>query len=51
MLRFTVPEELAGERLDQALSALLPGRTRAGLQKLIADGRGLAGGPKGAQNF
>lgn len=51
MLRFTVPEELAGERLDQALSALLPGRTRAGLQKLIADGRVLADGQKAAKSF
>ena len=34
----TVPEESEGERLDKILTALLPDRSRAQVQKLITDG-------------
>jgi 23S rRNA pseudouridine1911/1915/1917 synthase len=36
--RFTIPFELAGLRLDQALAKLLPGESRTRLAKLIGEG-------------
>lgn len=39
----TVGEEQAGQRLDQALTALLPSTSRAQVQKLIRDGHVQAG--------
>ena len=45
-LRFTIPLELAGLRLDQALAKLLPGESRSRLAKLIDAGHVLVdGGP------
>src|SRR5688572_23113138 len=45
-LRFTIPLELAGLRLDQALAKLLPGESRSRLLKLIESGHVLVdGGP------
>src|SRR5258705_1877360 len=38
-LRFTIPVELAGLRLDQALARLLPAESRTRLAKLIDEGR------------
>src|SRR5688572_9704197 len=40
----TVPDELAGMRLDLALTQLFPGWTRARCQRLIAEGRVSVGG-------
>lgn len=40
--RVTVGEEQAGQRLDQALTALLPSASRATVQKLIREGHVLA---------
>src|SRR5439155_24112979 len=37
-LRFTIPVELAGLRLDQALARLLPEESRTRLARLIDDG-------------
>lgn len=37
-LAFSIPGGLAGRRLDQALAALLPGRSRAFLKKLFEQG-------------
>lgn len=37
-LRFTIPLELAGLRLDQALAKLLPAESRTRLAKLVDDG-------------
>ncbi len=37
-LKFTIPVEMAGLRLDQALARLLPGESRTRLAKLIEDG-------------
>ena len=37
-LRITIPTELAGLRLDQALARLLPAESRSRLSKLIAEG-------------
>jgi len=37
-LRFTIPVELAGLRLDQALARLLPGESRTRLARLIDEG-------------
>lgn len=51
-LRVTVPEGLAGERLDRALCALLPGRSRAEVARWIDAGRVTVGGrpiAKGAE--
>lgn len=45
----TVPDELAGERLDVALARLLPQYSRARLQRWIDDGRVQAGGEGAAQ--
>jgi 23S rRNA pseudouridine1911/1915/1917 synthase len=38
-LEVTIPVELAGRRLDQALTELLTGRSRAQVQKWIREGR------------
>ncbi len=38
-LRLTIPLELAGLRLDQALARLLPGESRSRLARLIDEGR------------
>ena len=38
-LEVTIPAELAGRRLDQALTELLTGRSRAQVQKWIREGR------------
>jgi 23S rRNA pseudouridine1911/1915/1917 synthase len=45
----TVPDGLAGERLDVALARLLPQYSRARLQRWIDDGRVQAGGEDAAQ--
>ena len=37
-IRLTVPEALHGKRLDAALAALLPERSRSSLQRLVRDG-------------
>ncbi|MGE0394627.1 MAG: S4 domain-containing protein, partial [Vicinamibacterales bacterium] len=37
-LTFTVPDEADGQRLDRVLTALLPDRSRAQVQRLIEDG-------------
>ncbi len=37
-LRFTIPVDLAGLRLDQALARLLPGESRSRLARLIGEG-------------
>src|SRR5258706_16235899 len=37
-VRFTIPLELAGARLDQALARLMPGESRSRLAKLIGEG-------------
>lgn len=39
VLEVIIPDELAGRRLDQALTELLAGRSRAQVQKWIRDGR------------
>ncbi len=45
-VRFTIPLELAGLRLDQALAKLLPGESRSRLAKLIDSGHvRVDGGP------
>ncbi|MBE9515619.1 MAG: 23S rRNA pseudouridine(1911/1915/1917) synthase RluD [Proteobacteria bacterium] len=44
ILNLTVPEELAGKRLDQALAELVADQSRAQLQQWIRDGRVLVGG-------
>ena len=45
-VRFTIPLELAGLRLDQALAKLLPGESRSRLMKLIESGHvRVDGGP------
>ncbi len=38
-LRLTIPLEMAGLRLDQALARLLPGESRSRLARLIAEGQ------------
>lgn len=43
-IELVVPPELAGERLDRALTSLVPGTTRAALQRWIEDGRVLVDG-------
>ena len=43
-LAVTVPEELAGMRLDRALASLVPDMSRSKIQRLIADGRVMVGG-------
>ena len=43
-LRLTVPADRAGERLDRYLPSAVPGLSRAGAQRLIADGNVLLGG-------
>jgi 23S rRNA pseudouridine1911/1915/1917 synthase len=47
-VRLTVPLELAGLRLDQALARLLPGQSRSRLSKLIAEGHVLVDGAAAA---
>ena len=37
-VRFTIPLELAGSRLDQALARLMPGESRSRLARLIGEG-------------
>jgi len=44
ILNLTVPDELAGKRLDQALAELVADQSRAQLQQWIRDGRVLVGG-------
>jgi 23S rRNA pseudouridine1911/1915/1917 synthase len=44
LLRFTVPAELAGKRLDQALALLVPGHSRSRLATLIREGQVTVGG-------
>ena len=39
MSTIVIPEEHAGERLDQALASLLPQQSRTRIQRLIRDGR------------
>ncbi|MEZ5987585.1 MAG: RluA family pseudouridine synthase [Planctomycetota bacterium] len=39
VVRARVHPEIAGQRLDQAMAALFPWRTRASIQRLIRDGR------------
>ncbi len=43
-VQLTIPTELAGLRLDQALAKLLPDHSRARLAKLIAEGHVLVDG-------
>ncbi len=43
-LAVTVPEELAGMRLDRALASLVPDMSRSKIQRLIADGLVMVGG-------
>jgi 23S rRNA pseudouridine1911/1915/1917 synthase len=47
-VRLTVPVELAGLRLDQALARLLPGHSRNRLAQLIAEGHVLVDGAAAA---
>jgi 23S rRNA pseudouridine1911/1915/1917 synthase len=47
-LRFTIPLDLAGLRLDQALAKLLPGESRTRLAKLIEEGHVLVDGAPAA---
>jgi 23S rRNA pseudouridine1911/1915/1917 synthase len=47
-LRLTIPLELAGLRLDQALAKLLPAESRTRLAKLIVEGHVLVDGAKAA---
>jgi len=42
--RFTVPADLAGERVDVALTRLAPELSRARAQRLLEDGHALVGG-------
>lgn len=44
IMNITVPVELAGKRLDQALAELVDGQSRAQLQQWIKDGRVQLGG-------
>jgi 23S rRNA pseudouridine1911/1915/1917 synthase len=44
LLRFTIPAELAGNRLDQALAKLVPGHSRSRLATLIREGQVTVGG-------
>ena len=46
--RVTIPTELAGLRLDQALARLFPGESRSRLSKLIAEGHVLVDGKRAA---
>ncbi|APV50718.1 RNA pseudouridine synthase [Betaproteobacteria bacterium GR16-43] len=46
-VRLTIPTELAGLRLDQALARLLPDHSRSRLAKLIAEGHVLVDGAAG----
>jgi 23S rRNA pseudouridine1911/1915/1917 synthase len=47
-LRFTIPVDLAGLRLDQALARLLPGESRSRLARLIGEGLVLVDGAPAA---
>ena len=44
---FTLPETARGRRLDQALADLVPGQSRAALQRLLREGRVLIDGRPG----
>src|SRR5437762_914212 len=43
-VRFTIPLELAGTRLDSALAKLMPGESRSRLARLIDEGHVLVDG-------